>query len=173
MDFFHISGSCGAALFISLILRAGPAVVSISEGGTLTLRKCIRPQNEVAAQLLINWALCVVPGPSVFLADFGVVVFDSTLAEDQDGTGVGTNWRTATVPGGAPGVPTHVDCGPVGLAAPQHPDSGLTFTPSPLQVVTCPQKARLKSRTSSPWLVTAQYIVPPFLGGCPLSPICS
>lgn len=108
------------------------------------------------------WPWVVVPGPSVFLADFGVVVFDSTLAEDQDGTGVGTNWCTATVPGGAPGVPTHVDCGPVGLAAPQHPDSGLTFTPSPLQVVTCPQKAHLKSRTSSPWLVTAQYVVPLF-----------
>lgn len=55
MDFFHICGGCGAALFVSLILRA---VVSISEGGTLTLRKCIRPQNEVAAQLLINVALC-------------------------------------------------------------------------------------------------------------------
>lgn len=41
----------------------------------------------------------VVPGTSVFLADFEVVGFDSTLAEDQDGTGVGANWRMATVPG--------------------------------------------------------------------------
>lgn len=111
----------------------------------------------------------VVPGPSVFLADFGVVVFDSTLAEDQNGTGVGTNWRMATVPGGAPGVPTHVDCGPVGLAAPQHPDSGLTFTLSPLQIVTCPQKARLKSWTSSPWLVTLPSTLYPLFWAAALS----
>lgn len=63
------------------------------------MRKRIQPQNEMAAQLLINLALC---GGSRHVCVLGRLWgrgFDSTLAEDQDGTGVGANWRVATVPG--------------------------------------------------------------------------
>lgn len=56
-------------------------VVSILERGTLTLHKCIRPQKEIATQLLINLACVVVPSTPLLLASSGQVVFDSTLRE--------------------------------------------------------------------------------------------